>query len=128
MRYSVQSRDRIFVKGYGFLCFAENTGKNIVKSISQNLGAKYSKKFLDHAKQSATHAFKTTSERAIQKTAEQTGDLIGNKISNKISEVSKNLQQNNSETVINEYDKEIPKTRNISPEERQKVIDELRLK
>ena len=26
--YSVQPRDRIFVKGYGFLYFAKNVGKN----------------------------------------------------------------------------------------------------
>ena len=43
-----------------------------------------------------------------QKTAEATGDLIGNKIANKIMGDSKNLQQNNSETVANECDKEIP--------------------
>ena len=29
MRYSVQPRDRIFVKGYGFFSFAKNMGKNI---------------------------------------------------------------------------------------------------
>ena len=28
-RYSVQLRDRIFVKGYGFLSFARNMGKNV---------------------------------------------------------------------------------------------------
>ena len=27
-RYSIQPRNRIFVKGYGFLSFAKNTGKN----------------------------------------------------------------------------------------------------
>ena len=27
MRYSVQPRDRIFVKSYGFLSFAKNLGK-----------------------------------------------------------------------------------------------------
>ena len=42
--------------------------------------------------------------------------------------VSKNSQQNNSETVTNEYDKEIPKERYISSEERQEIIDKLRLK
>ena len=54
MRYLVQPRDRIFVKGYGFLFFAKNTGKNIGKNISKNLNGKYSKKPLDQAKQSAT--------------------------------------------------------------------------
>ena len=31
-RYSVQSRDRILVKGYGFLYFARSMGKNISKN------------------------------------------------------------------------------------------------
>ena len=35
MRYSVQPRNRIFVKGYGFLSFAKNMGKNIGKNISK---------------------------------------------------------------------------------------------
>ena len=35
MRYLVQPRDRIFVKGYGFLAFAKNIGKNIGKNISK---------------------------------------------------------------------------------------------
>ena len=43
----------------------------------------------------------------------------------KIAKVSKNLQQNNSETFTNENDKEISKERYISLEERQKIIDNL---
>ena len=31
MRYSVQARDRIFVKGYGFLSFAKTWIKILVK-------------------------------------------------------------------------------------------------
>ena len=49
MRYSVQPRDPIFVKGYGFLTFAKDMGKNISKSISKILSGKYSQKLLDHA-------------------------------------------------------------------------------
>ena len=37
MYYSVQPRDQIFVKGYGFLYFAKNIGKNIGIDISKNL-------------------------------------------------------------------------------------------
>ena len=48
--YSVQLRDRIFGKGYGFLSFARNMDKNIGKNIGKNLGGKYSQKPLDHAK------------------------------------------------------------------------------
>ena len=62
MRYSVQPRDRIFVKGCGFLSFPINIGKNIGKNIRTILSDKYSQQLLDHAKQSATDAFKTTSK------------------------------------------------------------------
>ena len=48
-------------------------------------------------------------------------------MANKITGVSKKSQQNNSETVTNENNKEIPKERYISPEKRQKNIDHLRL-
>ena len=48
-------------------------------------------------------------------------------MADKITKVSKTSQQNNSETVTNVYKKEIPKERYISPEERQKIIDDLRL-
>ena len=44
----------------------------------------------------------------------------------KITKISKNSQQNNSEAVANENDKEIPKERYLSPEEIQKIIDNLR--
>ena len=44
MRYSVQTSDQIFVKGYGFLSFAKNMGKDITKNKSQSLSGKYSQK------------------------------------------------------------------------------------
>ena len=40
-------------------------GKNIGKNISKNLSTEYSQKIIDHAKQCATDAFKTASERPI---------------------------------------------------------------
>ena len=58
-RYSVQLRNSIFVKGYGFLSFARNMRRNVSKNISRNLSSKYSQKLLDHAKQSATDELKT---------------------------------------------------------------------
>ena len=66
MRYSVQPRDQIFGKGYGLLSFAKIMSKNVGKNISKNLSSKYSQKLLDHAKQSVTDAFETTSKRVIQ--------------------------------------------------------------
>ena len=65
MRYSIEPRDRIYVKGYGFLSFA--------KSMSN----KYSQKLLDSAKKSTTDPIKTASKKVVQATAEATGDLIG---------------------------------------------------
>ena len=60
MCYSVQARDRIFVKDCGFLSFAKNMGKNIGRNRSKNLSVKYSQNPLDHAKQSEADALKTT--------------------------------------------------------------------
>ena len=122
-RYSVQPRDRIFVKAYGFLSFTKNMGTIIGKSISENLSGKYSQKLPDHAKPSATDAFKTASKRPIQEAAEGTSDLIGNKIADRIIKVSKS-----SKAAINEHDKEIHKERYTSPAKKQEIIDDLRLK
>ena len=63
---------------------------SFAKNIGKNLSNKYGQKFLDGAKKSKADAIKTTSKRAIQKTAEATGDLIGNKIDVKTTSVSKN--------------------------------------
>ena len=63
--YSVLSRNPIFVKGYGFLFVAKIMDKIIAKKTSKGLSGKYSKKLLDHVKQSATNALKTTSNKKI---------------------------------------------------------------
>ena len=81
MRYSIEPRARRYVKGYGFLSFA--------KDIGRNLSNKYDQKLVDSAKNSATDALKIASKRAIQKTAEATGDLVGNKTADKITSISK---------------------------------------
>ena len=127
MRYLVQSEDGVVVKGYWFLSFAKNIAKSIGTNISKPSSGKYSQKLLDHAKQSATDAPKTTSKRVIQKAAEATGDLIGNTITDKITKISKTSQRNNSGTVAKEHNKETPEERYIPSEERQKIIDDLRL-
>ena len=118
MRYSIEPRDRIYVKGYGFLSFAKNMGKS--------LSNKYGQKLLDSAKKSTTDAIKAASKRAIQKTAEATGDLIGKKIADKITRISRkssnNNNNNNDEVELTTHQKGY-----ISPEKRQQIINELRL-
>ena len=128
MRYSIEPRERIYGKGYGFLSFAENMDKN--------LSNKYGQKLIDTAKKYTTDVIKTASKRAIQKTVEATGDLIGTKIADKITSKAspKDVSVSNKKPVKelsnnDEEDIEITthKKRYISPEERQHIIDELRL-
>ena len=45
MRYSIEPEERRYIKGYGFLSFAKNIGKN--------LSNKYGQKLIDSAKESA---------------------------------------------------------------------------
>ena len=103
MRYLTESRERIYVKGYGFLSFAKNMGRN--------LSNKYSQKHLEGAKKSTTDAIKTASKGAIQKITEATGDVIGNNIADKITSVSKK-----SPKELQNDELEVPKRRYISPE------------
>ena len=72
MRYSIEPKDRIYVKWYVFW-------------IWKDLSNEYSQKRLDSAKKSTTDAIKIASKRAIQKTAKATGELIGNKIADRIT-------------------------------------------
>ena len=129
MRYSVQHRYGIFVKGWTFLSFAKNNCKNVGTNIIKNLSGKYipvmlaaRQNFLIVLKVYETDALKTSSKRLIQKTAEATGDFIGNKIADRVRKVSKNSKQNHSEKVTIEYDKETPKERYISLEKDKKLL------
>ena len=120
-RYSIEPRDRIYLKGYRFLSFPKNMGRNLSNKYGQNV--------LDTPKKSTTDAIKSASKRAIQKTAEATGDLIGNKIADKITSISK---KSNKELPNNDNEKEdveitTRKKRYLSSEEKQRIIDKLRL-
>ena len=55
MCLSVQPKDQIFVKDYGFLSFAKN--------ISKDVSSKCSQKLLDYTKKFATDVLKTVSKR-----------------------------------------------------------------
>ena len=102
MRYSIEPRERRYVKGYGIMSFA------------RNFSDKYRKSLMDLSKTFA----KTAGKKILKETAKATGDLIGSKIADKIT-----AKTHNKDEVING----IPKDRYISPKERQKIIDELKL-
>ena len=96
--------------------------KDVCKNTSKILSSRYSQK--PHAQQSTVDALKTTSKRAIQKTAEATGNLIGNKSADKITRVLRTSPKNNSER----NEEEILRERFLPTELRYKVINDLRLK
>ena len=81
MRYPIEPRKRRYVKGYGFLSFAKNIGRNLNNKFGQKLD--------DTAKKYVTDPLKIAGKRAIQKTAEAFGDFVGNTIANKFASISK---------------------------------------
>ena len=103
MRYSIEPRERRYVKGYGFLSFARNFSDKYSKSLMDK-GIDVSKKFA-----------KTAGKKILKETAKATGDLIGNKIAG--------LQVHQKNRMM----KLIDLLKSISPKDRQKIIDELKL-
>ena len=131
MRYSIEPRERRYIKGYGFLSFARNFGNKYRKKLMNtaiktdaNFNSKYGKKLTDTAIKTGIDFASTAGKKIVHKSAEATGDLIGNKIADKITIVSK--KSHNEEIQSTEDNNEIRKERYISSKERQ-IIDELRL-
>ena len=87
MRYSIEPRERRYVKGYGFMSFA------------RNVSDKYSKSLMDVSKTFA----KTAGKKILKETAKETGDLIGNKIADKIT--AKPFKKNHMMKLIMKYQK-----------------------
>ena len=126
MRYSIEPKERRYIRGYGFLSFARSFsnkyGKKLMNTaikIGKNVNSKYGKKLTDTAIKTGKDFATIAGNEIVPKSAEATGDLIGNKIADKIISPSKKLQ--------NEVNNEIPKEIYIFPKERQKITDELRL-
>ena len=107
MHYSIEPRERRYVKGYGFLSFARNLGTHATK-VAKNINNKYGEKFADSAKKSATDALKIACKRTVQKTAEASGDLVGNFIADKITSISnKPTSEPHSNVVSMKYQKKV---------------------
>ena len=92
MRYSNESRDRNYIKGYRFLSFT--------KIMDKSLSSKYGQKPLDATKTFATNALNTDSKRALQRAVEATGDLIRNKTAEKITKAdTKNTREDSRKSL-----------------------------
>ena len=59
MRYSIELRERIYIKGYGFLSFAKNMGKS--------LSSKYGQKLLDSDKKIYYRCYKNSFKKGNSK-------------------------------------------------------------
>ena len=132
MCYSIEPKERRYVKGYGFLSFARNFGNKYGKKLMNtaiktgtNFNSQYGKKLTDTAIKTGKDFVTIAGKKIVHKSAEATGDLIGNKICDKIASASK--KSHNEELQSDEVNNEIPKERYISPKERQKIIDELKM-
>ena len=99
MRNSVKSRNRIYVKGYGFLFF--------INYIDKNLSRKYGQKLPHITKKSTTNALKTASKSAIQKTAEAEGHLVGNKIAENIIKTASKSTHKDQKNLRKYYNQQV---------------------
>ena len=133
MPYSIEPRERRYIKGYGFLSFAKyfsnKYGKKLMNTAIKtgtNFNSKYGKILTDTAIKTSKDFATIAGKKIVHKSAEATGDLIGNKIADKI--MAKPLKKSQNEEIqSNEVNYEIPKERYIPRKERQKIIDQLRL-
>ena len=100
MRYSIEPREKRFVKGCGFISFP------------RNYSDKYSKSLMDKGIDVCKTFAKTAGKKILKETAKATGDSIGNKIADKITSASKKSHD--------EVNNEIPKERYISPKRQTK--------
>ena len=125
MRYSIEPRERRYIKGYGFLSFARNLGNKYCKKLMNtaiktgtNFNSKYGKKLTDAAIKTGKDFATIAGKKIVHKSAKATGDLIGNKIADKITSTSKKTR--NEESPSTETNNEIPKERYISPKKKTK--------
>ena len=129
MRHSLEPEYRKYVKGYGFLSFA------------QNFGDKYGKKLMNTAIKTGKNFATIAGKKIVHKSAEATEDLVGNKIADKITSVGRSKElglavgstvdpavkprskKEKDETNIMEETQEIY----IPPEKRKQIIKDLKL-
>ena len=145
MRHSLEPECRKYVKGYGFLSFAQNFGDKYGKKLMNtaiktgtNFNSKYGKKLPHTAIKTGKDFATIAGKKIVHKSAEATGDLIGNEIADKITSMgcskelcSKELgpavklrsKNEKGETNIMEEMQEIY----IPPEKRKQIIKDLKL-
>ena len=101
MPYSIELRERRYIKGYCFLSFVRNFGNkygkklmNIAIKTGTNVNSKHGKRLTDTAIKTGKDLATIAGKRIVHKSAEATGDLIGNKIADKITAKPSKKSQN----------------------------------
>ena len=90
MRYSIEPRERRYVKRYGFVSFA--------RSFSD----KYSKSLMDKEIHVSKTFAKTAGKKILKERVKATGDLIGNKIADKITSATKKSHDEVNNEILKE--------------------------
>ena len=100
MRHSIESRERRFVKGYGFMSFARNFGNKYGKKLintaiktGTHFNSKYGKKLTDTAIKTGKGFATIAGKKIVHKSAEATGDLIVIKLRIRLQVHQKNHSQ-----------------------------------
>ena len=98
MRYSIEPKERRYVKRYGFLSFARNFGNKYGKKLMNtaiktdtNFNSKYGKTLTYRTIKTGKDFATIAAKKIVHKSAEATGDLIDNKIADKITSASKKI-------------------------------------
>ena len=120
-RFSINPRTRKYVRGYGFLSFARNLA-------SSQAARKVKDAALKQGKDVALKAGK----RAINKGAEATGDLVGQKVADSLAKIGSKRTKDLGPTPppvpeVKSVDNMIAQVRNMSPQKRAQIINELSL-
>ena len=136
MTYSKDNKIRKYVKGYGFMSFAQNFGskygkKFLNKVISaskrikdtgnfiKNSASKFNEsKYREMLKNQGSEFGETASKKILTKSAEATGDLIGSKLEDKITSLK---VKDKPQEIIEKKEIIIP------PEKREQILHDLRL-
>ena len=144
MRHSLELEYRKYVKGYGFLSFAQNLGDKYGKKLMNtaikagtNFNSKYGKKLTDTAAKTGKNFAMIAGKKIVHKSAEATGDLIGNKIADKITSMGRSKElgsavgpaikpRSKKEKVETNMMEETQKIY-IPPEKRKQIIKDLKL-
>ena len=111
-------RKRQYFEGYGFLSFAKNLA-------SSRAAKKARDAVINQGKEAAIKAGK----RAVNKTAEATGDFVGQRVADKITKRGSKSPKSEMLPVpeVKSVDNLLAQVRDMTPEKRAQIINELSL-